>query len=486
MQLDDRALPLTRGQLHIWLAEETGRFGAKWQIGMLGRIEGTVEPGLLERAIRQVVREAEPLRAAFFQVDGQVFQKAVDYPDVELARYDLMGSQDPARDAYRLASSIQRTLMPLSGPLFKFALLQTRVDEFYLFVCCHHIVIDGIGIALICHRIAAVYSAIATGASIPPSFFGSLSELIDCELEYEASTDYLDDQAYWTRNLPPESQPRYRLAHAAGGRDPGESSAPVQLDPFVVAEIRQLSQALRVRRASVITAACALLVRACDVEDSEVVLDFPVTRRVRPEAQAVPGMISGVVPLVLKASPGSAVAGFCQHVDTRMQEAVQHQRFPVHVIEKKARLRGSEEAPNRVVVNFIPATRLADFAGAAGSGAVTHSGFEDQLELWFIRADDQLFLNTAGPGQLFSNCDVRDLVERLERVLVAMTADPTRRLSSVDVLDEAEHARLDGWGNRAVLTRPTPPAVSIPVLFAAQVARAPEAVAISCGEDSWT
>ena len=110
---------------------------------------------------------------------------------------------------------------------------------------------------------------------------------------------------------------------------------------------------------------------------------------------------------------------------------------------------------------------------------MTHSGFEDQLELWFIRADDQLFLNTAGPGQLFSNCDVRDLVERLERVLVAMTADPTRRLSSVDVLDEAEHARLDGWGNRAVLTRPTPPAVSIPVLFAAQVARAPEAVAIS-------
>ena len=49
------------------------------------RIEGTVEPDLLERAIRQVVREAEPLRAAFFEVDGQVFQKAVDYPDVELA-----------------------------------------------------------------------------------------------------------------------------------------------------------------------------------------------------------------------------------------------------------------------------------------------------------------------------------------------------------------------------------------------------------------
>ena len=151
-------------------------------------------------------------------------------------------------------------------------------------------------------------------------------------------------------------------------RDPGEDSAPVQLNPFVIAEIRKFSQALGVRRAAVITAACALLVRGRDVEGSEVVLDFPVTRRVRPAVQTVPGMISGVVPLVLKASPGSAVAGFCQHVDTRMHEALQHQRFPVHAIEKKAGLRGSEEASNRVVVNFIPATRSRDFAGARRIG----------------------------------------------------------------------------------------------------------------------
>ncbi len=128
--LADRIFPLTRGQLDIWLAQETGSFGAKWQLGELLRIEGTLDPGLLEQAIVQAVREAEPLRAAFFQVDGQVVQTPFDYPDVELARYDLIGSQDPAREAYRLASSIQSTLMSLGGPLFKFALLQTRVDEF--------------------------------------------------------------------------------------------------------------------------------------------------------------------------------------------------------------------------------------------------------------------------------------------------------------------------------------------------------------------
>ena len=56
----------------------------------------------------------------------------------------------------------------------------------------------------------------------------------------------------------------------------------------------------------------------------------------------------------------------------------------------------------------------------------------------------------------------------------------------MDVLDAGEHARLEGWGNRGVLTQPAPPAVSIPVLFAAQVTRTPEAVAISCGGRSWT
>ena len=80
---------------------------------------------------------------------------------------------------------------------------------------------------------------------------------------------------------------------------------------------------------------------------------------------------------------------------------------------------------------------------------------------------------------VFDAASIEALIERLERVLVAMTADPARRLSSIDLLDEGEQARLDGWGNRAVLTAAGAAPVSIPVLFAAQVARTPEAVALS-------
>ncbi|MDC8985816.1 hypothetical protein PR370_27910, partial [Mycobacterium marinum] len=65
-------------------------------------------------------------------------------------------------------------------------------------------------------------------------------------------------------------------------------------------------------------------------------------------------------------------------------------------------------------------------------------------------------------------------------------ADPDRRLSSVDLLDAAEHARLDVVGNRAVLAEPLVEPVSVPGLFAAQVASRAEVTALVCGDRSLT
>ena len=120
-----------------------------------------------------------------------------------------------------------------------------------------------------------------------------------------------------------------------------------------------------------------------------------------------------------------------------------------------------------------------DFAGVAASASFTNPGQVGDFGLIFYGAGDQLFLSTAGAGGPFSNFDVSDLARRLERVLAAMTADPERRLSSIDVLDEGEHARLAEVGNRAVLTQAVPVGESVPVVFAAQVARTPNAVAVT-------
>ncbi|WP_156768144.1 non-ribosomal peptide synthetase, partial [Mycobacterium sp. E1386] len=482
MGVGDRALPLTRGQLDIWLSQETGFVGTEWQLGLLIKIEGSLDRDALQRALRQAVAEAEAGRVSFFEVDGQVVQKPIDYPDFELDFHDLTSSPDPVQEARAMASSIQRTPMALNGQLFKFVLFQTGAAEFYLFGCCHHIAIDGLGMALVARRVSTIYSAMVAGKPIPDAYFGSAQDLVDIESEYEASPDYLDDQAYWSNNLPPETAWADRPADATGGKDHYSPSASVQLDPSVTTRIKELSKKLGIRRFSVTTAACALLVRAWSGSGSEVALDFPVSRRVRPESKTLPGMFAGVVPLVLNTSPTATVADFCKHVDIRIRELLQHQRFPVHTLESD----GLRQAANRVGINFLPMRLTLDLAGSPATATYTNHGPVGHFSLFFLGAGDQLFLSTAGPGQPFADFGVADLAARMQQVLEEMTADPERWLSSIDLLAADEPAQLDEWSNRAALTEPVPAPVSIPVAFGEHVQRSPEAPAVTCASKSLT
>ncbi len=67
-----------------------------------------------------------------------------------------------------------------------------------------------------------------------------------------------------------------------------------------------------------------------------------------------------------------------------------------------------------------------------------------------------------------------------------MSNGSSRTLLSFDLLDDGEHSRLDDWGNRSALSRPSSEPVTVPVLFAAQVARSPESVALVSGDRSWS
>ncbi|WP_264001636.1 condensation domain-containing protein, partial [Mycolicibacterium gadium] len=140
MELNEDALPLTRAQLDIWLAQETGQSATDWQIGMLLKVEGALERDAFEWALTRAMREAEPVRAAFFEEGGKVFQRVIDYPEIDLDFYDFSGADDPEREVQETALSIQRTTMPFTGPLFKYALFETGPAEFYVFGCFHHIV----------------------------------------------------------------------------------------------------------------------------------------------------------------------------------------------------------------------------------------------------------------------------------------------------------------------------------------------------------
>ena len=482
VQCDDRALLLTRPQHDVWLAQELDP-GTQWQMATLMKIEAAVDPDVLEQAIGHVVDEAEPIRARFFEVDGQVFQKIADCPEITLDFYDLSGSRDPVQRTHTMASAIQAMPMLLTEALFRFALFQTRPDECYLFICVHHIVTDGYGLNLITNRIASVYSAIASGQPVPAAFFGSLHDQLDAESAYESSDDYPTDRMYWENNLSQENTTNYRLPQPTNERDACWDSAPVLLDPAVVGRIAELARTLGVFRSSILTAACALVVRGWSGRGSDVVLDFPVTRRMSPESMVFPGMVADVVPLVLHASPGCSVASFCRHVDTRIQETLRHQLFPVRDVDSTGRAHAVGPMNSRVAVNIISTKTVPSFHGATASIVASLAGGTGQFGLLFTSDGDRLFVSTTGVGQPFSDSDVAGIAERVQRVLVEIAADPTQLVSGIEVLDTDERAVLERWSNRAGLTPthlPDPDSGlgSIPTWWAAQVHHSPDAVAL--------
>ena len=99
---------------------------------------------------------------------------------------------------------------------------------------------------------------------------------------------------------------------------------------------------------------------------------------------------------------------------------------------------------------------------------------------------EELGLRIEFDSGVFGTDDIVALANRMRHVLETMVADPARTLASIDLLDADEHGQLDNWGNRAVLTRPATDPVSIPQLFAGQVARDPAAAALTCDGRSMT
>jgi amino acid adenylation domain-containing protein len=189
------------------------------------------------------------------------------------------------------------------------------------------------------------------------------------------------------------------------------------------------------------------------------------------------------------------VGGLLEQVRQRSLGAFEHQDVPFEVLVD--RLNATRSLTHQPLVQVMLAwqnfTGQADgSAPAAALGDVqvspmtaeTHSA---RMDLTFLLSER--WSEAGEPAgicgsvefrtDVFDAASIEVLIERLARVLAALTDDPARSLSSVDVLDAGEHARLDELGNRAVLAEPVGASASIPVVFAEQVARVPDAVAVS-------
>jgi amino acid adenylation domain-containing protein len=250
----------------------------------------------------------------------------------------------------------------------------------------------------------------------------------------------------------------------------------------------------------VVQAALAVLLSKLSAS-SEVAVGFPIAGRRDPALDELVGFFVNTLVLRVDVTGDPGFAELLARVRARSLEAFEHQDVPFEVLVE--RLNPTRSLTHHPLVQVLlawqnfPGHTSDPAAGLAlGDLQVTPMPIDTQsarMDLVFSLGPHWTDAGApAGIGgtvefrtDVFDAASIQTLVERLQRVLVAMTADPTRRLSSIDLLDDPEHARLDGIGNRAVLTRPAT-GVSVPVVFVARVARTPDAVALVCEGRSMT
>ena len=202
-------------------------------------------------------------------------------------------------------------------------------------------------------------------------------------------------------------------------------------------------------------------------------------------AESMIGLLINTVPVRADIAAATTTADLLDQLQRSYNDTLEHQHLALNEIH---RITGHDQLFDAL---FVYENYPIDTASLVGDHELAITDFTTReynhypLTVAALPGTD-LGLRVEFDTDVFDADGIEALIERLERVLVAMTADPGRRLSTVDLLNAGEHIRLDEVGNRAVLVEPVSVSVSIPVLFAEQVARAPEAVAISCGVRSWT
>jgi non-ribosomal peptide synthetase component F len=190
------------------------------------------------------------------------------------------------------------------------------------------------------------------------------------------------------------------------------------------------------------------------------------------------GLLINTVPVRANITATTTTADLLDQLQRAHNDTLEHQHLALSEIH---RITGHDQLFDTLFVYENYPIDTTALSGVDGLGITEFTSREHNHYPLSVQAlpGDELGLRVEFDTDVFDADSIEALIERFQRVLVAMAADPTRRLSSMDLLDAGEHARLEEWGNRAVLTQPAPTSVSIPVLFAAQVARTPEAVAVS-------
>jgi amino acid adenylation domain-containing protein len=326
------AAPASLAQERLWVLDQL--HPGVYHVSAAARLEGALDVGALEQALRAVVARHDILRARFVVSDGALVQ--VSGPASEAAAFVLeripLGGQTPdarreeAREA--LTRALCRPFDLGTGPLLRAGIVTVDIHEHELLLAMHHLVCDGWSRDVLVRELALAYTAVLRADPVPPPAL--LVQYADYAAWQRARVDATEaaQLAWWVAQL--EGIPPLDLP-IARPRPPERRFRGAQ-HPIVLSteSVRALSTFCRAHRETpftvLLSAFVALLHRYTGQDDIGV--GTSVADRGRPELDALIGPFLNTI--VVRGRPRASLPfrALAQAIGVTLRDAQAHADIP--------------------------------------------------------------------------------------------------------------------------------------------------------------
>jgi amino acid adenylation domain-containing protein/FkbM family methyltransferase len=494
--------PLSFAQRRLWFVERLDPQRGRYNVPLVLRLRGALDPSALYRALAAVRTRHGALRTRFAERDGEPVQvvaaATADAVRLPVSVEELTGpaAVDRERDLdARLRAELVRPFDLTAGPPVRARLWRCAEHEHVLLIVLHHLVTDGWSSEVIVRELAALYreetSAKAPGLPTEPLPYSDYAAWQHKRLCGGLLEKHLD---FWRRQLA-GAPPTLELASDRPRRDrSGGPAGEVNFEagPEVAAALGRLHREEGATLAMTVLAAYLMLLGRYSGQD-DLVVGMPVANRARPELHDVVGFFTNMMPVRARIDGGAGFRGLIRQVKGTLLAAIQHEELPFEKLVEELRPGrvGHQHPVFQAVFSFDQPTSTGPVTetgrgqdtgpGTAAAGLeVTRLPFGGEL----AKFDLVCAVRPAGPRglrgalrfdrALFDTARIERMAATFSELLAALAADPDRPLDQLTVLTDADRRLLAAGNDTAVPLPPEP----VHRLIEQQARRTPEAPAL--------
>ncbi|MFD6491733.1 amino acid adenylation domain-containing protein [Streptomyces sp. NPDC060188] len=451
-------------------------------------LSGPLRTELLRAACDTVLSHHACLRAAFTRTaSGRAVQVITDVSAAPWDERDLTGLPDDVqqqRIEVELATDRARPLAMADAPLVRFLLVRLSAERHVLVFTGHHIVLDGASLALVMDDLLGVYEALCGGALAA----GIAVAGTDSGLTLRDYATWLADQdtpaaaKAWTTALARVEEPTLLVPDAGADRPPVlPEEVRVTLDAARTAALATAARSRSLTLNSVVQTAWAVTLAQLTGRDDVL---FGTTVSVRPAdlpgADELTGLLINTVPVRVRLDPAEPLEGLSARVQDEQAALSAHHHLGLTDIRRPTGLDRLFDT-STVFENHAGSANTPDGTTASGLTVTPTGSYGATHYALTLIAEPgaELILRLAHRPDLVDRADALAVAERVARFLDAFASAPGASLATVQLLSAQERARVLEEFNAA--DAPSSDS-SLPRRIAEQVARTPDAVALTgCG-----